>query len=93
MSETREERIARFEGYLDEANAAIDALEKALGEYRRVRPKINALKEYYAGEWLKDFEADEAGLLPQGLKRGVLSQDGVFDLLARDMAVREEMGE
>ena len=29
----------------------------------------------------RDFEADEAGLLPKGLKRGVLSEDGIYDLL------------
>lgn len=30
-----------------------------------------------------DYEADEAGLLPADLKRGVLSQDGIDDLLER----------
>ena len=31
--------------------------------------------------WKQDFADDEAGLLPPDLKRGVLSEDGVFDLL------------
>ena len=40
------------------------------------------LEEYYtSGEWRGDYEADEAGLLPPDLKRGVLSQDGVYNLL------------
>ena len=40
------------------------------------------LEEYYtSGEWREDYEADEAGLFPVDLKRGVLSQDGVYDLL------------
>ncbi len=30
---------------------------------------------------MKDFEADEAGKLPEGLKRGVLSEDAVYDLI------------
>ena len=30
---------------------------------------------------MEDFEADEQGLLPTGLKRGVLSEDAVWDLL------------
>ena len=30
---------------------------------------------------MEDFEADEQGLLPPGLKRGVLSEDAVYDLL------------
>ena len=40
------------------------------------------LREYYEnGQWLRDYEADERGELPAGLKRGVLSQDGLWDLL------------
>ena len=30
---------------------------------------------------MKDYEADEAGKLPADLKRGVLSEDALFDLL------------
>ena len=33
------------------------------------------------GQWQKDFEADEAGLLPPDLKRGILAEDALFDLL------------
>ena len=40
------------------------------------------LREYYEnGQWLRDYEADERGELPGDLKRGVLSQDGLWDLL------------
>ena len=40
------------------------------------------LREYYEnGQWLLDYEADERGELPGGLKRGVLSQDGLWNLL------------
>ena len=35
-----------------------------------------------SGQWLKDFEADEKGKLPANLKRGVLSEDGLYNLLA-----------
>ena len=41
------------------------------------------LRDYYEnGQWLRDYEADERGELPRELKRGVLSQDGLWDLLA-----------
>lgn len=44
--------------------------------------KLKILIEYYeSGRWLQDYEADEQGLIPKDLKRGVLSQDGLFDLL------------
>ena len=44
--------------------------------------EYEALKKYMdSGQWLKDFKADEKGKLPAGLKRGVLSEDGLYNLL------------
>ena len=75
-------RVTAMEAYLDEAAAAISGLEQALAAYVAVQDKVVELGEYYAGEdWRQDFEADEAGLLPNDLKRGVLSEDALFDLL------------
>lgn len=43
---------------------------------------LQELTEYYGnGRWMVDYETDEAGLLPSDLKRGVLSEDGVYNLL------------
>ena len=40
------------------------------------------LRDYSTGgQWLLDYEADERGELPEDLKRGVLSQDGLWNLL------------
>ena len=40
------------------------------------------LLEYYlGGQWLADYQADERGELPPDLRRGVLSQDGLWNLL------------
>ena len=44
--------------------------------------KLQELALYMeSGQWLQDYELDEAGLLPQDLKRGVLAQDTLYDLL------------
>ncbi len=41
------------------------------------------LTDYYEnGQWLRDWELDERGYLPRELKRGVLSEDGVYNFLA-----------
>lgn len=41
------------------------------------------LSDYYGSEiWKLDFADDEAGLLPKDLKRGVLSEDGLWNLLS-----------
>lgn len=45
---------------------------------------LRQLAEYYSSPaWKLDFAADEAGLLPKDLKRGVLSEDGIYNLLEK----------
>lgn len=39
------------------------------------------LQYYEGGQWLADFALDEQGMLPRDLKRGVLSEDGVYNFL------------
>ena len=44
---------------------------------------LSELTTYYESpQWLADYQADEQGAFPPDLKRGVLSQDGVYNLLA-----------
>ena len=46
---------------------------------------VKKLDSYYTGaDWRFDFELDEAGLLPANLKHGVLSEDGIYNLLEKD---------
>ena len=48
----------------------------------RIQEALRILAEYYTSdEWKQDFADDEAGLLPKDLKRGVLSEDGLWNLL------------
>ena len=77
------ERIKYMEQALDDLSQAVAALESALGQYRAVSGRYRELIEYYeSGLWRRDYEDDCAGKLPAGLKRGVLSEDGVYDLLS-----------
>ena len=47
-----------------------------------IKSMLNILTEYLeSGQWQADYEADEKGELPADLKRGVLSQDGLWNLL------------
>ena len=52
--------------------------DRALEE--RTMPE-ELLQYYTGGQWLADYEADRRGELPPDLKRGVLSEDGVWNLL------------
>lgn len=78
----RNERIAAMEAAFDRAAAALAAGRLDL-------PEFQVLSDYMDnGEWLADYEADENGLLPADMKRGVLSQDGLYDLLREWEALR-----
>ena len=75
------ERIKRMEQCFDKVLAAIK--DGSADSLKAVKDDIVELSKYYGSEsWKKDFAADEAGLLPQDLKRGVLSEDGIWNLLA-----------
>lgn len=89
---TRIQRIETMERYLDASAEAIRALGEALDRYESARAGLSRIRRYYeSGLWLRDFEADEAGKLPEGLKRGVLSEDAVYNLLAEDRALTVQM--
>lgn len=76
------ERIAIMEQYLDESAEVIKALSQAMERYEAIQPSLRKLSDYYGStRWMKDYEDDEAGKLPKDLKRGVLSEDAVYDLL------------
>ena len=43
---------------------------------------LKCLLQYYeGGQWMADYILDEQGKLPRDLKRGVLSEDGVYNFL------------
>ena len=49
---------------------------------RRAAELVQELESYYnSTEWKQDYTADEEGLLPKDLKRGVLSEDGIYNVL------------
>ena len=79
-------RIKKYESYLNEAQQLLCAGENS----DRLKYLISELEAYYESiKWRKDFESDEAGLLPKNLKRGVLSEDGINDLLDKYKEVSE----
>ena len=58
------------------------ALDEARRTVEPFREEIEALDYYQrSGLWQQDFEADEAGKLPSGIRRSVLSEDGLYNLL------------
>jgi len=79
---TQIERIEQMESILDCLQDAITQANNAISHLRELGSLAMQLDDYYGSpEWLDDLEADEKGLLPEGLKRGVLSEDGIYDVL------------
>lgn len=79
------ERIQEMEKCLDASEKAISKLSEALSAFEEVQAQYRRLSDYYGSDqWMQDFEDDEAGKLPRDLKRGVLSEDAVYDLLTEN---------
>lgn len=88
------ERIRQMESILDQATQKLDALEESIAALEAYQPEIQKLASYYTGgEWMKDFTLDETGKLPADLKRGVLSEDGIYNMLERNRELMEQIRE
>jgi hypothetical protein len=75
-------RIEEMEVAFDKIVGIVRRLREDLDSFNGAGEEISKLENYLSsGDWLKDFEADEAGLIPEEIKRGVLSEDGLYDLL------------
>ena len=91
---TQIERIANMESILQEAADILGQFGPILERYETIQGQITALKAYYGSqEWRDDFASDAAGLLPPDLRRGVLSEDEVYDLLLLNRELLAHMRE
>ena len=76
------ERIRRMETAMDAVQNALRCRGEAARKEPEIQEMLGLLEEYMSsGQWLRDYELDEAGGLPSDLKRGVLAQDTLYDLL------------
>ena len=72
-------RVQEMEQRFDRLSAA---LKKGI-RYEDMKADYETLDWYMrSGQWQKDFEADEQGQLPGDMKRGVLSEDGLYEVLS-----------
>ena len=86
------DRIREMEQIYDRLFASVNDLKKAFTDFSSLSKELEALESYYTdGAWIADFEDDERGLLPKNLKRGVLSEDGVYNLLDEIASIKRAM--
>lgn len=89
-AESIPQRIYQMEAILDTAQQKMDVLEKKIEEYKAYQTKIAELEAYYTSQqWKDDFALDEDGKLPKRLKKGVLSEDGIYNMLERNKEIME----
>ena len=78
MEEIYDESLTMMEAF--EANG-INGLDAEFAEFQ---VKIRKLEEYLSSKERKeDLALDEAGKIPPSMRRGVLSEDGLYNLLER----------
>lgn len=83
-------RIQKMEQALDDVSSAQKALAQALENFSATQCQLSELSDYYGSkDYFHDLELDEQGQLPATLKRGVLSEDAVYDLITsiKEMAL------
>ncbi len=81
----RIERIKHMELLFEKACAVVYENNANKKDLSAIQSVICTLADYQnSGLWLSDYTADENSELPKNLKRGVLSQDGLYNLLCEN---------
>ena len=87
-------RVSEMESIMDQALRIMDNAKESPEKFLGFQSEIKRLEDYYSSQdWKDDFALDEEGMLPSELKRGVLSEDGIYDLLERNKELLERYGE
>lgn len=76
-------RITKMEKLFDDLKFSFEKSKEEFYKNKNLQRKLKVLTNYYEnGKWLKDYQLDEQNLLPKNLKRGILSQDGIYNFLS-----------
>ena len=85
-------RIKKYENILSISNKTINNLEKNIQALKELEDDINSLNKYYgSNEWYQDINDDNLELLPKDMNRGVLSEDGIYNMLINHKEIAIEM--
>jgi hypothetical protein len=97
MNKTTNKIVARIKGMerrMRRAEKVLRSMEYALDEWDMMNSDMKVLNKYLGSEeWKADLMADEEGLLPDNLRRGVLSEDGIWNLLVDQRVLMQRLFE
>ncbi len=86
------QRVTRMEAHYDRSYEAVTALLEAAQAYLEAKPALRELADYYQSPlWLTDYDAERADGFPKDMKRGILAEDAIYDLLTDDLRLRKLM--
>lgn len=77
MNEENMKRIIEMELIFDILQENIDNKNEII--FQNLYKKL--VKYYESNDWKEDYHLDELGLLPSDLKRGILSEDGIYNFI------------
>ena len=87
-------RIIQMEEIYERIQQKANALEQAISEYEELQSEIEKLEVYYTSQdWKNDFAMEERGEIPQGMQRGILSEDGIYNLLEQNKELMKRLEE
>lgn len=76
------ERIAHYEQLMAELAENMEDLEELLKTLQETQQTATALSEYYSSSnWMLDKDFSESERFPESRTSGVLSEDGLYNLL------------
>ncbi len=82
---SKEKQMARIRAMETKANllaAGAEAFQAALDKFAEVEPSYRELSQYYGGsEWWEDKNFSDSKDFPADLSCGVLSEDGLYNIL------------
>lgn len=85
-------RVARNSSRFKDVEDAVKQAEMGVDMILDQWDNICILNDYMdSGEWQADFEADERGEISKLIPRGVLSEDGLYNILYRLQDVLAQM--
>lgn len=85
-------RIMEMENLFDQISQTLLSESISLKQLYEMDEQIKQLEAYYTSPlWKEDFDADCRKLLPEDLKRGILSEDGIYLLLEKYSELKREL--
>lgn len=80
--EDRIKRIQAMEFIFNELLEVLPNAENTLEKFEQSLPQYKVLQEYYQSSvWIEDRETDINKEIPQDMNRGVLSEDGIWNMM------------